>query len=86
MIIFIVIVFQETWICLKCGSFGCGLEDDCHARIHFEVPRSDSHCIALQLDKWSVWLVYKHFSSFKQIKSKHLGTTTIIIMMITRSS
>lgn len=46
---------EETWMCLKCGSCGCGTEDDHHARTHFEVPRSDSHCIALQLDKWTVW-------------------------------
>lgn len=46
---------KETWMCLKCGSFGCGSEDEHHARTHFEVPRSDSHCIALQLDKWTVW-------------------------------
>lgn len=46
---------KDIWICLKCGSCGCGSEDDHHACVHFEVPRSDSHCVALQLDTWTVW-------------------------------
>uniref|UniRef100_A0A4W5M3W9 Ubiquitin carboxyl-terminal hydrolase n=1 Tax=Hucho hucho TaxID=62062 RepID=A0A4W5M3W9_9TELE len=45
-----------TWMCLKCGHRGCGrTSEDQHAIKHYEKPRSDPHCLVLNLDNWSVW-------------------------------
>uniref|UniRef100_A0A803V268 Ubiquitin carboxyl-terminal hydrolase n=1 Tax=Ficedula albicollis TaxID=59894 RepID=A0A803V268_FICAL len=46
----------SIWLCLKCGHRGCDRNSpDQHALKHFETPRSDSHCLVLNLDNWSVW-------------------------------
>ncbi|XP_048121050.1 ubiquitin carboxyl-terminal hydrolase 16 [Alosa alosa] len=47
---------QVVWMCLKCGHRGCGrYSEDQHAVRHYEKPRSDPHCLVLNLDNWSVW-------------------------------
>ncbi|KAL2096617.1 hypothetical protein ACEWY4_008765 [Coilia grayii] len=47
---------QVIWMCLKCGHRGCGrYSEDQHALKHFDKPRSDPHCLVLNLDNWSVW-------------------------------
>ncbi|XP_048349102.1 ubiquitin carboxyl-terminal hydrolase 16 isoform X2 [Sphaerodactylus townsendi] len=46
----------SLWLCLKCGHRGCGRDSkEQHALKHYETPRSESHCLALSLDNWSVW-------------------------------
>ncbi|XP_030633343.1 ubiquitin carboxyl-terminal hydrolase 16 [Chanos chanos] len=47
---------QVIWMCLKCGHKGCGrYSENQHAVKHYEKPRSDTHCLVLSLDNWSVW-------------------------------
>ncbi|XP_062408689.1 ubiquitin carboxyl-terminal hydrolase 16 [Sardina pilchardus] len=47
---------QVIWMCLKCGHRGCGrYSEDQHAVKHYETPRSDPHCLVLNLDNWTVW-------------------------------
>uniref|UniRef100_A0A4W6E0X3 Ubiquitin carboxyl-terminal hydrolase n=1 Tax=Lates calcarifer TaxID=8187 RepID=A0A4W6E0X3_LATCA len=50
---------QETagiWMCLKCGHRGCGRNaEQQHAIKHYETPRSDTHCLVVSMDNWSVW-------------------------------
>uniref|UniRef100_A0A3Q2QD72 Ubiquitin carboxyl-terminal hydrolase 16 n=1 Tax=Fundulus heteroclitus TaxID=8078 RepID=A0A3Q2QD72_FUNHE len=44
------------WMCLKCGHRGCGRHsENQHAIKHYEIPRSDPHCLVVSLDNWSVW-------------------------------
>ncbi|XP_046609099.1 ubiquitin carboxyl-terminal hydrolase 16 isoform X2 [Neodiprion virginianus] len=43
------------WICLKCGSQGCGRGQRQHALQHFKTPRSDCHCLTLDTHRWSLW-------------------------------
>nr|XP_030145557.3 ubiquitin carboxyl-terminal hydrolase 16 isoform X2 [Taeniopygia guttata] len=46
----------SIWLCLKCGHRGCDRNSpDQHALKHFKTPRSDPHCLVLNLDSWSVW-------------------------------
>ncbi|KAL9865614.1 ubiquitin carboxyl-terminal hydrolase 16 isoform 2-T7 [Geothlypis trichas] len=46
----------SIWLCLKCGHRGCDRNSpDQHALKHYETPRSDPHCLVLNLDNWSVW-------------------------------
>ncbi|XP_057694417.1 ubiquitin carboxyl-terminal hydrolase 16 isoform X1 [Corythoichthys intestinalis] len=46
----------EVWMCMKCGHRGCGRSSkNQHAIKHYEAPRSDSHCLVISLDSWSVW-------------------------------
>ncbi|XP_053792058.1 ubiquitin carboxyl-terminal hydrolase 16 isoform X2 [Vidua chalybeata] len=46
----------SIWLCLKCGHRGCDRNSpDQHALKHYETPRSDPHCLVLNLDSWSVW-------------------------------
>ncbi|XP_064266569.1 ubiquitin carboxyl-terminal hydrolase 16 isoform X2 [Passer domesticus] len=46
----------SIWLCLKCGHRGCGRNSPGqHALKHYEKPRSDPHCLVLNLDNWSVW-------------------------------
>ncbi|KAM9390144.1 ubiquitin carboxyl-terminal hydrolase 16 [Phaethornis superciliosus] len=47
---------EEIWLCLKCGHRGCGRNSqEQHALKHYTTPRSDTHCLVLSLDNWSVW-------------------------------
>uniref|UniRef100_A0A665V026 Ubiquitin carboxyl-terminal hydrolase n=1 Tax=Echeneis naucrates TaxID=173247 RepID=A0A665V026_ECHNA len=44
------------WMCLKCGHRGCGRNsENKHAIKHYETPRSDTHCLVVSMDNWSVW-------------------------------
>lgn len=44
------------WMCLKCGHRGCGRSSEYkHAIKHYEIPRSDPHCLVVSLDNWAVW-------------------------------
>ncbi|TRY94058.1 hypothetical protein DNTS_027299 [Danionella cerebrum] len=46
---------NPVWMCLKCGHRGCGRTEKQHALKHFETPRSEPHCLVLNLDAWSIW-------------------------------
>lgn len=47
---------QVAWLCLKCGHRGCGrYSENQHAIRHYETPRSDPHCLVINLDTWAVW-------------------------------
>uniref|UniRef100_W5K6H1 Ubiquitin carboxyl-terminal hydrolase n=1 Tax=Astyanax mexicanus TaxID=7994 RepID=W5K6H1_ASTMX len=61
-----------VWMCLKCGHRGCGrFSENQHAIKHYETPRSDTHCLVLSLDNWSVWCYIcdddVHYSSTGQL-------------------
>ncbi|XP_062314223.1 ubiquitin carboxyl-terminal hydrolase 16 isoform X1 [Osmerus eperlanus] len=44
------------WMCLKCGNRGCGRNsENQHAIKHYEKPRSDPHCLVINLEIWCVW-------------------------------
>lgn len=43
------------WICLRCGSQGCGRGQRQHALQHYKTPRSDCHCLTLDTHRWSLW-------------------------------
>ncbi|XP_008265381.2 ubiquitin carboxyl-terminal hydrolase 16 isoform X1 [Oryctolagus cuniculus] len=46
----------SVWLCLKCGHQGCGRDSkEQHALKHYMTPRSEPHCLVLNLDNWSVW-------------------------------
>lgn len=46
----------SIWLCLKCGHQGCGRNSqEQHALKHYLTPRSELHCLVLNLDNWSVW-------------------------------
>lgn len=46
----------SVWLCLKCGHQGCGRDSkEQHALKHYITPRSEPHCLVLNLDNWSVW-------------------------------
>lgn len=46
----------SVWLCLKCGHRGCDRNSrDQHALKHYTTPRSESHCLVLNLTDWSVW-------------------------------
>lgn len=46
----------SIWLCLKCGHRGCDRNSqEKHALQHYNTPRSDCHCLVLNLDNWSVW-------------------------------
>uniref|UniRef100_A0A8C6ST29 Ubiquitin carboxyl-terminal hydrolase n=1 Tax=Neogobius melanostomus TaxID=47308 RepID=A0A8C6ST29_9GOBI len=45
-----------VWMCLKCGHRGCGRHsENKHAIQHYETPRSEPHCLVVNLDSWAVW-------------------------------
>ncbi|XP_072471036.1 ubiquitin carboxyl-terminal hydrolase 16 isoform X2 [Notamacropus eugenii] len=46
----------SVWLCLKCGHQGCGRDSQGqHAFKHYTTPRSEPHCLVLNLYNWSVW-------------------------------
>ncbi|XP_036600764.1 ubiquitin carboxyl-terminal hydrolase 16 [Trichosurus vulpecula] len=46
----------SIWLCLKCGHQGCGRDSpEQHAFKHYTTPRSEPHCLVLNLYNWSVW-------------------------------
>ncbi|OQO11125.1 hypothetical protein B0A48_05380 [Cryoendolithus antarcticus] len=42
----------NIWVCLICGSLGCGRYDSAHAYAHYE---STSHCYAMDISTQHVW-------------------------------
>ncbi|XP_011305198.1 ubiquitin carboxyl-terminal hydrolase 45 [Fopius arisanus] len=48
-------LIQPLWICLKCGNQACGRSLNEHAEHHFRTPHSDSHCLAIDTHRWSIW-------------------------------
>lgn len=45
-----------VWICLKCGHRGCGrYSEQQHALNHYNIPRSEPHCLVLSVGDWNVW-------------------------------
>lgn len=47
---------EPVWMCLKCGHRGCGRHsENKHAIKHYETPRSEPHCLVVNLDNWAVW-------------------------------
>ncbi|KAK9402168.1 ubiquitin carboxyl-terminal hydrolase 16 [Crotalus adamanteus] len=46
----------SIWLCLKCGHRGCGRNSqEQHALKHYETPRSELHCLVLNVENWCVW-------------------------------
>uniref|UniRef100_A0A8C6XLP2 Ubiquitin carboxyl-terminal hydrolase n=1 Tax=Naja naja TaxID=35670 RepID=A0A8C6XLP2_NAJNA len=46
----------SIWLCLKCGHRGCGRNcQEQHALKHYEMPRSEPHCLVLNVENWCVW-------------------------------
>jgi len=43
------------WLCLKCGSQGCSNNPKQHSEGHYRVPRSDLHCLAVNIATWAIW-------------------------------
>ncbi|KAM5180793.1 ubiquitin carboxyl-terminal hydrolase 16-like [Mantella aurantiaca] len=47
---------QMIWLCLKCGHRGCGrYSEHQHALNHYNTPRSEPHCLVLNVGEWNVW-------------------------------
>ncbi|XP_048202312.1 ubiquitin carboxyl-terminal hydrolase 16 isoform X3 [Perognathus longimembris pacificus] len=63
----------SVWLCLKCGHQGCGRNSqEQHALKHYKTPRSEPHCLVLNLDNWSVWC-YICDEEVQYCSSKRLG-------------
>merc|ERR1719341_3241733 len=45
----------SIWLCLKCGSQGCSSSEKTHSIQHFRQPRSDLHCLAVNIATWVIW-------------------------------
>lgn len=56
---------DQPWLCLACGTVLCGRNSRCHALQHYEMPRSDSHALALQTRTWTVFC----YSCNREVKS-----------------
>nr|XP_003410366.1 ubiquitin carboxyl-terminal hydrolase 16 isoform X1 [Loxodonta africana] len=78
----------SVWLCLKCGHQGCGRDSqEQHALKHYLTPRSEPHCLVLNLDTWSVWcymcddeVQYCHSNRLGQVVDyirKQAGLTTL---------
>ncbi|XP_004468717.1 ubiquitin carboxyl-terminal hydrolase 16 isoform X2 [Dasypus novemcinctus] len=63
----------SVWLCLKCGHQGCGRNSqEQHALKHYLTPRSEPHCLVLNLDNWSVWC-YMCDAEVQYCSSNRLG-------------
>jgi len=49
------IVKPSIWLCLRCGSQGCGNTTKKHSYSHYKQPRSDLHCLVVNIDSWVIW-------------------------------
>jgi len=49
------IIKPSIWLCLRCGSQGCGNTTKKHSYSHYKQPRSDLHCLAVNIDSWVIW-------------------------------
>ena len=48
----------EVWMCLRCGLQLCDSNSTSdHFHKHHEVPRSDLHCVGLNVCTWKLWWV-----------------------------
>jgi len=45
----------SIWLCMRCGSQGCGNNTKKHSFTHYKVPRSDLHCLVVNTDTWVIW-------------------------------
>ncbi|KAK0181690.1 hypothetical protein PV327_003955 [Microctonus hyperodae] len=45
----------KLWICLSCGNQACGRDLGRHAEEHFKTPRSDNHCLAMDIHHWKIY-------------------------------
>jgi len=45
----------SIWLCMRCGSQGCGNNSKKHSFTHYKVPRSDLHCLVVNTDTWVIW-------------------------------
>ncbi len=49
---------MTVWMCLRCGLQLCDSNSTSdHFRKHHEVPRSDLHCVGLNVNTWRLWCV-----------------------------
>ncbi|XP_076373388.1 ubiquitin specific protease 16/45 isoform X2 [Tachypleus tridentatus] len=47
---------HSVWMCLQCGHLGCGqFSENKHALHHYQIPRSDSHCVVVNTTTWGKW-------------------------------
>jgi len=44
----------SVWLCLKCGIQGCA-GDKRHSYGHFKQPRSDLHCLVVNVESFDIW-------------------------------
>lgn len=50
------VIEPSVWMCLHCGHQGCGRNShEKHALKHYEISRSTSHAVALNLSSWMIW-------------------------------
>ena len=49
------IVKPSIWLCLRCGFQGCGNTTKKHSYSHYKQPRSDLHCLVVNIDSWVIW-------------------------------
>lgn len=46
---------SSVWLCMRCGSQGCGNNTKKHSYCHYKQPRSDLHCLVVNTDTWVIW-------------------------------
>lgn len=50
------VLASDIWLCLKCGFQGCGENsENKHSLNHFKSWETESHCIVINLNTWSIW-------------------------------
>lgn len=49
------IIKPSIWLCMRCGSQGCGNNTKKHSYSHYKQPRSDLHCLVVNIDTWVIW-------------------------------
>jgi len=45
----------SIWLCMRCGSQGCGNNAKKHSYSHYKQPRSDLHCLVVNTETWVIW-------------------------------
>ena len=67
----------DVWMCLKCGVQACGSKDSLkdgkgHAQVHYKTPRSDLHCIFVNVNSWNLFCFecqeVLYIDSFKKLR------------------
>ncbi|RZF49095.1 hypothetical protein LSTR_LSTR008381 [Laodelphax striatellus] len=46
---------KSLQLCLSCGASSCGIDGENHAKHHYDTPRSDCHCLTIDLESLSLW-------------------------------